>query len=337
MNNNELNNVPTPNVDTTPTEPTNTNTVTVTNQVADVASSTPNNDVTPVTPNNVAPATTVTPIPTVTNQAPEVKPPKSGKKTLLYIIIGLIVIGIIATGVYFFFLNDDNATDDNKSENNSTSENKEENKDGENEGEENEDETIFTPDTNPASAWNGVYTSGDNIITIYGFNDGELTALQVSITSGFSNSSFTVEDFDADKIDYNDTFLDDVTTMTITKNADGTYAVTASCSDPESMLNSINGTYTKKTFKSLGWTGDYKSDEVLVSIIELDEDYVICRITKGYSTLETSFNEVSADELYVDSFGDTLKITKTETGIKVEGTSDDPESLYGQVSGEYTK
>ena len=347
MNNNEPNNnVPTPEVDTTPintveepiqpvvenTSATSATPVIENTPVAPVepAASTP--AMTPITPQGGPVMSPVAPKegPAMTPATANMKKP-TGSKAMFFVLLGALVIAV-GIAVYFAFFNEDKKTTDNDKTENKVETNKP------NTEVEPDDDDVYTT-SEIINAWTGTYKSGDNTLRIYSFNqEDEEPFLNFDFEVVYSSIGRYTEEFTINKIEYSDTFFEDEESIIIIRNDDETITVTASNSDSTDALNEASGTYTKQEFTDLGWTGTYKSDNATATIIQLDNDYIICHIeVSELSFIEQSIDEISADELTIESFGDTLKITKTENGIKIEASSDEEDSIYNQVSGEYTK
>lgn len=159
---------------------------------------------------------------------------------ILLIIIGVL---LLSFGGYKYI----NNSDDNKKDNEIKEEpGKEDEKPGtENEkpGSENE-----KPEVN--SVWNGYYESTSNPgvdIRIY-TKDNVLFSFDASLVVDDVFNSIGYYDYellvDENTLEYNDTSSDETNSIKVIKNGNE-ITITASSTDPESLLNKINGTYVK--------------------------------------------------------------------------------------------
>ena len=279
---------------------------------------------TPVeTPNNVQPA-----IPTNDVVQPNNNMEPKKNNTMLFIIVGIIIVAVIAAVVYFAFLKNDDTND--------------------NETEKTQKEETNKPDENPVnnadlSVWNGVYVNNGVSITIYQ-SAPDVVSIDISTSSADGNTvsgssiGLDVDVTDETKIVYDDDFLEEGANIVIERTDNG-IMVTASSDESDSLLNNINGSYVKETFTEYGWSGTYKNGEVSVILSEVAENYVVCTITKGYSVVSFSFDEITATTLdYEDTWdNDKVSVTLTESGIQITATVEDPDSLLNEVNGTYTK
>lgn len=260
----------------------------------------------------------VTPEPIQQNQTIE---PKKNNKNIIFIILGIIVVAIIAACLYFFLIKEDN--NDNNSNNNEIKEN--ENKDN--------SEKV------DGNSWIGTYTNEEYTITIY---IGLYDELNIDINTENSNVSFNVEDFTNEKIEFADSFFGEETNVTIEK-VNNSVKVTASSSDEGSILNSASGDYTKNEFTEYGWTGTYTYENIKVMLAEVDENKIICNISKedddSISTSLFTIDEVSSDTLHYESSfdNDIVTINKNDNGISINASADEENGLLNQINGNYTK
>ena len=243
---------------------------------------------------------------------------------ILFIIFGIIIFGIIAVIVYFAFI-EDNDIDDNKTDTPQT-------------------EGTNTPVNNTdLSVWNGRYVNDNVSISIYqSANDVVTIDISTSSTDGNTVSGSSIS-FDVDvnsetEIIYNDDFLEDGANIVIERN-DNLIIVTSSSNEDDSLLNNINGSYEKEVFTEYGWSGTYKNGDVSIILSEVDEDFIVCTITKGYSVVSFFFDENTETTLdFEDTWdNDKVNITLTESGIQVTATGENPDSLLNEVNGSYTK
>lgn len=246
-------------------------------------------------------------------------------QTKLYIIFAIILIVVIGAIVFFLL------TEMNKKDSNSKDNNDDKPTNYVDDGYQYDDDDIVHAN---AEVWNGTYVNGNTKIMIYKVADK-------MVTVGIIGNSYTYIDInidDEEKIIYNDDFLGASSSLIIEKTANG-IKVTASSSDANSVLNNINGTYTKNQFKSKGWDGTYANGDVSVIISEIDQNSVICTITKVYSVASFPFDTISASELvYIDETDkDTVKVAKTENGIYINANSKQEDSLFNEITGGYTK
>ena len=310
------------------------------NQPSAVNPSVPVQPVVPTTPvvEPLAPVMPTTPVEAPNNMQPtmpanDVVQPNNNMEpkknnTMLLIIVGIIVVAIIAAVVYFAFLKN-NDTNDNETEKPQT-------------------EETNKPDENPVnnadlSVWNGVYVNNGVSITIYqSAPDVVSIDISTSPTNGNTDSGSDIG-FDVDvtsetKIVYDDDFLEEGANIVIERTDNG-IMVTASSDESDSLLNNINGSYVKETFTEYGWSGTYKNGEISVILSEVAENYVVCTITKGYTVVSFSFDEVTATTLdYEDTWdNDKVSVMLIEAGIQINATVEDPDSLLKEINGNYTK
>lgn len=318
MNNNEFNNNQqnpvTPDVPVQPVEPTTP----VVEPVAPVMPASPVG-----APNNVQPTM---PTNDVVQPNNNMEPKKNN--TVLFIIVGIIVVAVIAAIVYFAFIKGDD-TNDNKTDKPQT-------------------EETNKPDETPVnnadlSVWNGVYINNGVSITIYQ-SAPDVVSIDISTSSTDGNTissssiGLDVDANDETKIVYDDDFLEEGANIVIERTDNG-IMVTASSDESDSLLNNINGSYVKETFNEYGWSGTYKNGDISVILSEVAEDYVVCTITKGYSVVSFSFDKITATTLdYEDTWdNDKVSVTLTEAGIQITATVEDQDSLLNEVNGTYTK
>lgn len=260
----------------------------------------------------------VTPEPIQQNQTIE---PKKNNKNIIFIILGIIVVAIIAACLYFFLIKEDD--NDNNANNNEIKEN--ENKDN--------SEKV------DGNSWIGTYTNGEYTITIY---IGLYDELNIDINTENSNVGFSVEDFTNEKIEFNDSFFGEETNVTIEK-VNNSVKVTASSSDEDSILNSASGDYPKNEFTEYGWTGTYTYENIKVMLAEVDENKIICNISKedddSIATNLFTIDEVSSDTLHYESTFDKeiVTINKNDNGISINASTDEENGLLNQINGNYTK
>ena len=95
--------------------------------------------------------------------------------------------------------------------------------------------TVFTP-----YGWSGNYVNGDITIII---NEIDKDYVSCSVIKGMSVASFTIDKVSATELTYEDKIDQELVTITKTDNG---INVTASAADKDSILSSINGTYTLK-------------------------------------------------------------------------------------------
>jgi hypothetical protein len=93
-----------------------------------------------------------------------------------------------------------------------------------------------------SSNWDGVYTNNNTSIILSEVSEQEL---YINIVHNFSIHITQFKDYTNNKIIYEDSFFEDIIKINITKVSDG-LEIQSSSTDSDSLLNEINGKYTKK-------------------------------------------------------------------------------------------
>lgn len=302
-------------------------------------------EATPTTPTaevkeEPAPTTEVAPATDATTAAPETQPAKkSNGKTILLL---LVVVALIIVVVIMYLPKDEEEAGNTDTNNTPTTNETTNNENNNNETNNNNNNT--TPETTSSIsdllAFSGVYENGNVSITIYAVGSDSVSFSVVS-DNGIEMQNL---ELDANKnLFLEDDSFGETTSIKVEKTADG-IKVTASSSDTESALNSINNTYTKKATITSTWSGLYKNGDVEFVIDEYttgtlalnyadNKNYIFGQYGNIEDYTETTIN-------YVSEFFDettTITITKTTDGIQVVATSTDPEEDLTTLNGTFTK
>lgn len=99
--------------------------------------------------------------------------------------------------------------------------------------------------------------------------------------------------------------------------------------------------FTRNAFEKTGWDGVYKTDNYIIALSEIEENYLILALTDGFSDYERIFTEYASDEI---NFKDEreisdvvevekIKITKTEKGFLMQSScSNNPSNAFNDIS-----
>lgn len=194
--------------------------------------------------------------------------------------------------------------------------------------------------------WNGTYINGKISFKLYRSASDQI---ELSITKdnsddsgnfSFEISAYSIKLDSAEKLVYEDDFFGNAVSITISKTDEGV-ALQASSSDSESFLNEADGNYVKENSSTAGWDGVYKNGDVLVILAEVAHNELYMTISSGFSEYSTYFSEYTSAKISYEneSFGDIdyISIVKTATGIDIQSSSTNTDSLLNTTSGSFTK
>lgn len=199
-----------------------------------------------------------------------------------------------------------------------------------------DDETILHSDN-----WTGTYSLDENTsITIYRSDidkyEVNLNSLGDSGSLSISSTSVTMEYIDNKTLKYTD-FLSEENFVTLSLTTNGIEITETNFSQNDSWGQYLNKEFIKEDFETSNWNGIYKYNDYTIILSELNQNSLYFTLKANYSTFMIGVDEYTRYEInYEDtSFGDTdsLKVSKTVNGLKIESSSTDEDSLLNKING----
>ena len=273
---------------------------------------------------------------------------KSQKGISLLILVLIIAVLIIIVGLTTYFIVKNQNKDSKKSDNSTNVQTLNTEKTTSTDNNSTAKSNNAKPSESDFNSWNGTYRNGNKTIELYRIYDGNNNNT-LYLNSDAYSCSFTLNS--PDELIYKNSFPGEESFSIIIRKSNDEINIKVSSENSDDEINSISGTYKKEPLSNLSWDGLYTNDLASISLAQYSNDKLYVNITKninyGYiGRSDIIDNSLNSNELfYSDTFFDdsySIKITKTDTGIKIESSATDTTSessdILNEINGlEFTK
>lgn len=182
------------------------------------------------------------------------------------------------------------------------------------------------------NAWNGVYTKGNYTITLMRIGIAKIEIIMTKYNNGVTVDSREIELNSDSKLIY-----DAKEKIELQKTAKGFEFIA-----PESSsLSEFTGDYEWHEFSKLGWDGIFMNGNYTIVLAEMEDQRLNITITSKLEAWDAEITQFTSNEItYNESLlgaGQSLKIVKSATGIEVEASSDNKDSVLNKITGTFEK